>query len=162
MTQTESPHTSIWPSAYDLDAIHAVPLPLRLRTIHALALSIAVISLAAALQWPQSWRLVTLGDLAAMSVLSALAAGREWSLRNWRHHCLAETRIAVPAHIAGRPDRFRFRAVLLQPGLRNRFAAVAFITFLAVSAATLMQRFAELNRDRAVQSVELSRPRDGG
>jgi hypothetical protein len=70
------------PTAYELDEIYALPPAARLRTIHLLALSVAVLSIAAAIEWPRAWQLVALADLAATSVLFALAAGREWFLRS--------------------------------------------------------------------------------
>lgn len=161
MSLKESTPRDVWPTAYDLDMINAVPGPLRLRTIHALALSIAAISIAAALEWPQSRPLVALGDLAAMSVLCALAAGREWSLRCWRCISLAEMNVAVPVEMMRRSNRFEFGTLRQQPSLRRRYAAAALV-ILALSAAMLTQRFADLNRNQAVQSVELHHPRDDG
>ena len=67
--------------SYDLDHLSAVPQVLRLRTIHVLALLLGVVSIAAAIEWPRAWQLVALADLAAMSLLFALAAGREWFVR---------------------------------------------------------------------------------
>lgn len=75
------PFAAACSAAYDADLIQAVPQPLRLRTIHALALSAAALSMAAALEWPAAWRLIAVSDLAAVSVLFGLAACREVFLR---------------------------------------------------------------------------------
>lgn len=67
---------------YDFDRLRAVPWPLRLRTIHVALLAAALVSLAAALEWPAAWRMIAVGDLALASVLFGLAATREWFLRS--------------------------------------------------------------------------------
>lgn len=68
------------PGPYDCDRLYAVPRPLRLRTIHAAILTTALVSLAAALQWPGGWRVIAVGDLALASIFLGLAASREWFL----------------------------------------------------------------------------------
>jgi hypothetical protein len=68
-------------AADELDHVCGMPLALRSRTIHLLALAAATLSIGAAIEWPRVWQLVALADLAATSILFALAAVREWRLR---------------------------------------------------------------------------------
>jgi hypothetical protein len=80
-TSELQPFATVGSAAYDADLIQAVPQPLRLRNIHALALSAAALSMAAALEWPDAWRLIAVADLAVLSALFGLAACREVFLR---------------------------------------------------------------------------------
>lgn len=73
---------------YDFDIILSIPVWLRLRTLQALVLGMLALSIVAALEWPQAWRLIELGDLAAASLLLAMAACREWLVRAGRRACL--------------------------------------------------------------------------
>ena len=69
------------PTAYELDVIYGVPRLLHSRTILIATLWIAAMSIALALEWPRFWQRIALVDLAATSILFALAAGRQWLLR---------------------------------------------------------------------------------